>query len=109
MPSIAPADAAPRRGRSALRVVSLLVSTAIAGLALWSWLVAVPGALGNAGLSYMERVLSQVLMTFLLLLIGAGGVLVALGGFRALERRLARRSDHESDSDARTSAPGEAP
>ncbi len=82
--------------RPALRAVFTVISLAIMGLTCWVWIMAVPGPLGAAGHGYMERVLSQILMTFLLLLVGAGSVLLTLAGFRALERARPPRTRSRS-------------
>lgn len=88
MPSTPLSDAGPVRLRPVLRVGWVVVSAVILGLALWAWILTVPAVAANPHIPYMERVLSPILTTFLLLLTGGGGVLVAYGGFRALDRRL---------------------
>ena len=76
----------------ALRLGWVFVSMVALGLVVWAWIAFVPGFVASPEIPYMERVLSPILYTFLILLMWAGGVLLALAGFSALDRRLRHRS-----------------
>ncbi len=88
MPSTPPFEASPLSLRPALRLGWAVVSVVGLGVMVWAWIAFVPGFVANPEIPYMERVLSPILYTFLMLLMGAGGVLLALAGFRALDRWL---------------------
>jgi len=75
----------------------VLVVVALGALAAWGWVALVPGFLRNPDIPYMERVLSPILYTFLLLLMGAGGAVLAAAAFLFWERRLRARVTRATD------------